>query len=183
VYFNGKWVARNPIDASSSERRLWVGSLANLYLHDGGDGVDPTVTAPTATTGAMWEEDTTFRDKLPMGVLAATGQVQTVGATAGALTSVIAEANLPEHVHYMFSIRELAGANGTTVASSHSVDRQGGQNGTGDREYAMSGSDLTTYPPTVGQTSKVGSGTALPIVPPVVGVYISKRTVRQFYTV
>ena len=51
----GQWVWPNPIAPSSGERRLWTGSSADLWFHDGGDGTDPA--AATPTTGAMWMVD------------------------------------------------------------------------------------------------------------------------------
>jgi hypothetical protein len=56
-FFNGtQWVWPNPIPPNSGERRIWVGSSADLWFHDGGDGTDPA--SATDTTGAMWEVDT-----------------------------------------------------------------------------------------------------------------------------
>lgn len=179
TFFNGKWVARHPIDPSSSSRQLWVGTLEALRSYDGGDG---TTDAPTATTGAMWVEDEDFRDRIPMGVLESTGAVTAVATNAGANTVTLVEANLPAHKHYIASTRELNGANGTTLQASYTVDRQGGQDGTGDREYTLSGSDPASYPATVGQTSSVGSATAVSIVPQVRGCYVIKRSGRTFYT-
>jgi hypothetical protein len=182
VYYNGKWVSPHPITGASSYRALWVGSLASLYSFDGGDGTDPTVIAPTATTGAMWQEDTDFQDKIPMGVLAATGQVPTVGATAGALDATIAEANLPEHFHFVANTEQNT-SNETALQSTHSLDRAADDWLGGNRQYALSGTDAATKPATVGKTSVVGSGTALSILPPVRGIYVIKRSARTHFAV
>lgn len=53
-----RWAWPNPISPASNERRLWTGSLADLYYHDGGDGTDPA--GATDYTGAMWAQDTTI---------------------------------------------------------------------------------------------------------------------------
>lgn len=52
------WVWPNPIAPSSGERRIWVGSLADLWFHDGGDGTDPALA--TDYTGGMWMQDSTI---------------------------------------------------------------------------------------------------------------------------
>jgi len=73
----GQWVARNPREAVTGERMVWVGSEADLWSHDGGDGTDPGAFAPTPTTGAMWEADADFADRVPAGVGANIATVST----------------------------------------------------------------------------------------------------------
>ena len=181
VYFNGKWVSPHPITAGGNERKIWVGANdVTLWGYDGGDENDPGSVTPTATTGAMWEIDTAFNDRIPMGVLPSTGQVTSALATAGALTVTLSEANLPAHFHYLFNTQ--AGTESDTgVNTSDSADRVGDDWFGGNRQYGISGSDAATYPASVGKSSSVGSGTAISIVPPVVGVYFIKRTARVYY--
>jgi len=53
----GAWVWPHPKPPGSPELMIWNDiENPNLWQYDGGDtpGVDPTVTAPTAATGAMW---------------------------------------------------------------------------------------------------------------------------------
>lgn len=64
----GQWVARNPREPVTYERMIWVGTLTDLWSHDGGDGSDPGAIVPTPTTGAMWEMDANFADRIPGGV-------------------------------------------------------------------------------------------------------------------
>lgn len=59
----GQWIGLHPKEAASDERSLWVGSLANLDLHDQGE-----VGAITDTTGPFWEVDANYADRVPAGV-------------------------------------------------------------------------------------------------------------------
>ena len=56
VYYNGYWSAQHEAPADGEERRLWVGSEANVWAYDGGDGTDPGAGGAnvTAQTGAMF---------------------------------------------------------------------------------------------------------------------------------
>lgn len=186
IYFNGAWVAKNPIGNSASDdsyiRQVWVGTEEQLRSYDGGDGTTDT---PTDTVGAMWEVDTTFQDKIPMGVLAATGQATTPLATAGALTDSITltTSNLPRHRHEV-SIQDGEGdgeAEGT--GDLFDADAIGGFNPDGADLDWNSGAATGE----VGYTRYYGKATPdaieIDTVPPVVGVHIIKRTARVYYTV
>lgn len=181
-FHNGKWVAPYSPEPGTGYRKLWIGTLAALYSSDGGDGSDPTVIAPTTTTGSFWEEDTDMRDRIPMGVLAATGAVQTPAALAGALERTLTALNIPEHYHFVCN--NQANSSAVTPQSDDSIDRVANDYYGGNRQYALSGSDAATYPAIVGQSSTYGEATpdAISTVPPVIGVYFVKRTARTFWT-
>jgi hypothetical protein len=77
TYWNGRWVSPHLTPANGQERRLWVGTKADLRSYDGGDG---TTDVPTATAGAMWEVDGNFAARfilapgeLPSGTVVAVG--------------------------------------------------------------------------------------------------------------
>jgi hypothetical protein len=73
TYDDGFWGSEHPYPPSSEVRLMWAGDTADLWNFDGGDGVDPAITAPTTFTGAMWEVDTVFAGRSPMGVGAISG--------------------------------------------------------------------------------------------------------------
>lgn len=79
TFSNGAWVRPHPIPAGPNGfRAMWSGDLADLDLYEGGDAG-----AITATTGAFWELDSGFDDKIPRG---ATATVP-VGTDSNQLTS------------------------------------------------------------------------------------------------
>lgn len=89
------WYVKNPVPASSSERRMWVGALADLLTYDG--GVNEAV---TDIAGPMWAEDTNFAGRVPLhpGVLDNGGAFQTtvaVGDQGGVGELVIPSASAP----------------------------------------------------------------------------------------
>ena len=179
VFFNGKWVARHPVDPASDERRMWVGTLVGLRSHDGGDG---TTDVPTATTGAMWEEDTAFRDKIPMGVLDATGQVQTPLATAGALTDSITLTvdQIPRHRH---EITVEASSAAESTGELYDADSTGVMKSDSGVELGWDAGDSRNV---VGFTRYYGDSAAsefdVDTLPPVIGVFVIKRSARYFWT-
>jgi hypothetical protein len=73
TYDDGFWGSQHPYAVSGDVRLIWTGIEADVWSFDGGDGVDPAITAPTTFTGAMWEVDTVFAGRSPMGVGAISG--------------------------------------------------------------------------------------------------------------
>ena len=67
-YWAGAWVAQNPIPSGGIERQWVEGTPAEIWLMDGGSGDDPSIVTPTGTVGAMWEIDTNYAGRSPMGV-------------------------------------------------------------------------------------------------------------------
>lgn len=76
VWSSGQWITPHPVAPESDERRLYVGTLANLVTFDGGSA--GTV---SASAGPMWEEDTSWRNVIPVGA-SATGLFTTPAAAA-----------------------------------------------------------------------------------------------------
>lgn len=165
VFYNGKWVNLHPVPASGNERRLWVGSEANLRSYDGGDG---TADVPTSTTGAMWEVDTNFAARFPVGVgsFAASGDVAVTGTSTSTAISgedkhTLLEAEMPAHTHNL----TLYGGDG----ANNSTDK-------------INTTDETDVMNAAFPTTSAGSGTAHNNLPPFYGVYFIKRTARIYNT-
>lgn len=104
--YSGGWFRPNPIAPSSSERRLWEGTEADVWAYDGGDGTNPSVTPPTITTGAMWQVDHNYDFKFPIGPgtngTTYDGQPATIigqGSTGGAEKVALALKEIPSHTH------------------------------------------------------------------------------------
>lgn len=168
IYYLGEWVYPHPIEAESSVRMIWVGSESELWSFDGGDGTDPSSVAPTATTGAMWERDTAFDFRFPLG--AGTSPKPTtvsVGDTGGAEEIELAAGQMPEHTH-------------TVDANDYIADSYGGSGGftVGNIEPEGTLPIITTS-----AAGGDGSGGVDPVnkMPPYYGVYFAKRTARQFF--
>jgi hypothetical protein len=159
IYDQGFWLRKNPVTAAY-ERRIYVGTTTDLLSYDGGDG---TATA-TSTTGPMWEVDTEFEARFPVGVGAfvASGAVAVMGKATS--TAIVGEdqhtltiPEMPAHTHNFFPL-VTADAN------------NGGANGV---QYGTTANVAT---------SSTGDGTAHNNLPPFYGVYFIKRTGRVYYT-
>lgn len=190
VYAMGKWLRPHEKEAGSSERIIWVGSEASLWAYDGGDGNNPGTTAPTATTGAMWQRDTAFDFRIPLGIGTSPAVTQPSGASTGGTvvavtntggaedTEIILAANqIPEHRHAIG-----VEGDGDTADSENGRLRVGA--GT---EVDWQGETATTK---VGYTRNTGGdseGETQPIsktnMPPYYGVCFAKRTARIYRTI
>lgn len=173
VFYNGKWVCKHEVPASGNERRLWVGSESDLWSYDGGDGVDPSSVAPAATTGAMWEVDTAFEFKMPIGVGTNettydgnTATAVSVNGTGGAERVAISAAETPEHTHGFANEQFTLGkAYLNSRAENEGVLFKGPAGASG--AYDVS-------------TDAAGSGESHQNMPPYIGVYFIKRTSRVY---
>jgi hypothetical protein len=179
IYDQGFWLRKNPVTAAY-ERRIYVGTTTDLLSYDGGDG---TATA-TSTTGPMWEVDTEFEARFPVGVGAfvASGAVAVMGKATS--TAIVGEDQ------HKLTLPELA-AHTHNVAIK--VFGHGGEDG--DRSAADGGttSNTVTNNTTVFPTSTLdpdldasavsaGGDIAHNNLPPFYGVYFIKRTIRVYYT-
>lgn len=183
LYFfsGGYWVRPHPILPSAIGLRiLWPHTEAELWAYEGGDGSDPSTSAPTPTSGAMWEVDSTFAGKfiLAPGTLSPSGDVVGIGSTGGADEIELAVENLPEHFHYISN----SNASGTQLlAETHSMTVAGVESGGAtDRNYTLTGLSAATNPADVGRSSLTGDGDPTPIVPPYKAIYVAKRTARRY---
>jgi hypothetical protein len=187
--YQGTWLWPHPIEPSSPERRIWVGSEADLWSYDGGDGTNPTSTAPTATSGAMWQRDTDFDFKLPIG--AGTnpvtydgnpGTVIAIGGTAGEERHTMLINESGPHKHWICSDDTITGvtAGPTDMTNAQTLAGRVSHAGDGAALFQAAGNGTTaniglTSNPTVATVSHQN-------LPPVKGVLFIKRTSRQFIT-
>lgn len=189
TFLGGYWCRPHPTPPGSSERRIWVGANdSSLWGYDGGSGADPGSSVPTATTGAMWEVDTTFEFKFPLGVgtngTSYDGGSATsvaVGDTGGAERVLLDDGETPIHAHVH--------TDGTPVGNTQIGDAQ-------NAWYAMEADGTTKYfnERNLGAAGKRKTSDAEldpndPAIlshnnmPPYKAVYYIKRTARKFYTV
>ena len=163
-YGNGAWQRPHPVPPGGAERRLWVGTSTDLQTYDGGSA---TVSNP-ANSGPMWEIDTNFAARFPVGVGSfPSGEVISAGSQAGSELTTLQITNLPEHSHNFTTQREpdvQVLGNSVITIDVFNVLPEGTPAGP------------------VYSSSTVGSGTPFPNTPPYVGVYFIKRTARVYYT-
>lgn len=186
IFFAGKWVSKNAVEANAQERRWWVGTEAQAWAYDGGSGQDPASTTPTATTGAMWQRDTDYDAKFPFQAGTITEPDNTtktfnVGDVGGEENHALILTETPPHNHQLW----VGGSDDSTSApireavetiKSHTNGADATyMNANGGSNYVQnSGGDPAASPPVV----------ALPHnnMPPFrVGMWI-KRTARVYYT-
>lgn len=175
-YFDGgDWVRANPTEPLSDERRLWVGSEADLVTYDGGDS-----NAPNDRNGPMWAVDHDFDARIPIGPGTLPGYqtvpVATVinqGTNVGAEGEVLklTEGQLPAHDHDI---------------GSEASDDPDGASMTG--RFTVADGTFhwrNTAGVKLGHTRNAGTGDDINIskLPPVRGIFIIKRTSRTFYRV
>lgn len=160
--YNGAWVRPHEVPPSSSIRTMWVGTTVALETFDGG-----TAGAVTATTGPMWEVDTAFDFRIPMGVgtnattydgVAATSL--TVGEDKGAEKHKLVIAEMPAHTH--------------TCGDGHNFITAGTA---GVEQPDGTPNMLSAHP----DTASTGGDLYHSSLPPVHGVYFIKRTARVYH--
>lgn len=168
VYFNGAWSTPYRVPATSSERMLWVGSLVDLQSYDGG-----SPGAVTATTGPFWEEDTDFAGRSPMhpGAIPASNPAKTlaVGEDFGEGAHLQDTQEVGPHPH-PFSHPRVEGSGSTDITGGDVI---AGDVGTGPQTGTASA--LSNTYTTVQK--------AMPVIHPVRGIFICKRTIRTLWTV
>lgn len=162
--FEGVW--KSPVqDYSLYERRLFVGSLGDLQTYDGGD-TDPQSTE----SGPMWEVDTAFEGRSPMGPGAITG--------ANPSKTLSVEENFGEgaHVQNVGELAQHSHVPDSTLADGFLGHAVAGAPAT----FNVSGGGDTI---SMGATATAGNGDAMPVIHPVRGAYVIRRTIRTFYVV
>lgn len=164
VWFNGAWVARHPIAPGSGERRIFVGTTTDLNTYDGG-----SAGSVNDTTGPMWEVDSTFAFRMPLGVgTSPDGTSVAVNGTGGSEFVELEEENIPEHVH---NIQGHLSTSGNTDTDPASVII--------DDDYLSTETAQDTEPwggDAAGDTEPHQN------MPPFIGVYFIKRTNRIYFT-
>lgn len=167
VFNGGYWTRQNTVAAGSSERRIFVGTTTDVLSYDGGDG---TAYAGNPYAGAMWEIDTAFDARFPVGVgaFAASGVVNVNGtatstAVVGEDQHLLTTAEIPSHTHSMtWDSQDTAGGN--------------------QLKTLYLGPDANVPNDITKNTGSTGGDTAHNNLPPFYGVYFIKRTARVYYT-
>lgn len=157
------WVARHPIPAESNERRIWVGTTTDLITYDGG-----SAGAVGDASGPMWEVDSAFAFRMPLGVgTSSDGTSVAVNGTGGSEFVELEEANIPRHVHGIEG-RLAHDANTDTTPRVIIDDDYLATETSQDTESWGGNADETTEPHQN--------------MPPYIGVYFIKRTARIYFT-
>lgn len=166
VFSNGYWTRINPVPASGSERRIYVGNTTDLQTYDGGN-----TNTPSNWSGPMWEVDTAFEARFPVGVgtFSASGVVSVNGTTtstavAGEDKHTLVVGEVPSHTHQILDQYINLVQRGTADSGVFSATNR-------------SEGTANLLP-----TTSSGGGAAHNNLPPFYGVYFIKRTTRVYYT-
>lgn len=167
----GAWVRRHPIEPGTSIRMIWVGTLVELATFDGGDN-----NTPGDASGPMWEVDTDFSAKFPVGVGAfpvsgtiSVGENTTSTGVTGEDVHELTSDELPEHTHAL-TCDGLPGVFWDTFVQEAGPDS--------NDSFSFQNDEPKTCDET-GVNTTTGDGHNN--LPPMIGVYFIKRTSRLYY--
>lgn len=166
IFQSGYWLRQHPIAAGSAERRIYVGNTTDLQTYDGGN-----TNAPSNWSGPMWEVDTAFQARFPVGAgtFAASGVVSVNGTTtstavAGEDKHTLVTAEMPSHTHQILDQYINLTQRGSADTSVFSATNRS--------------EGVANLLP----TTSSGGDAAHNNLPPFYGVYFIKRTARVYYT-
>lgn len=160
VFAAGSWLSRHTAPASGQERRLWVGSTGDLLTYDGGESAVVSI-----STGPFWEVDTAFAARFPIGpgTLPSTTVIAVTG-TGGEEKHTLITDELPSHTHDIIHNQvQVDGGTGETVLNGPNIGTPTVTKTTQATPTAADGNDPHNN------------------MPPYIGAYFIKRTVRQFF--
>lgn len=166
IFQSGYWLRQHPIAAGSAERRIYVGTTTDLQTYDGGN-----TNAPSNWSGPMWEVDTLFEARFPVGAgtFAASGVVSVNGTTtstavAGEDKHTLVTSEMPSHTHQILDQYINLTQRGSADTSVFSATNRS--------------EGVANLLP----TTSSGGDAAHNNLPPFYGVYFIKRTSRVYYT-
>lgn len=166
IFQSGYWLRQHPIAAGSAERRIYVGNTTDLQTYDGGN-----TNAPSNWSGPMWEVDTAFQARFPVGAgtFAASGVVSVNGTTtstavAGEDKHTLVTAEMPSHTHQILDQYINLTQRGSADTSVFSATNRS--------------EGVANLLP----TTSSGGDAPHNNLPPFYGVYFIKRTARVYYT-
>lgn len=167
-YYSGGWISLNP-DRDPNIRRIWVGDLTQLQSYDGGDSG-----AASDRSGPMWEVDTNFAAKFPVGVgTFAGGTSVAVNTNVGADEVTLTANELPDA-----PVVPLDG--NSAITANRSVQKSGTVTGLSSNNGDFSGTDSGGIETDVNLKIE-GNGQPFEIIPPGRGVYVIKPSARLYY--
>lgn len=175
-YGAGQWLW--PVQSwSTLERRLLLGTEADVWSYDGGDGTDPSIgSGPTPTTGAMWEVDHDFDGRSPLGPGAIPDSdppqtIATAGVDGGKGTVLMTSTQVAPHTHALSADTSIEDGDNIKVVSS----------GSGSTGLLIGGSGNTSTPLSVDLSDPGATQEQIPVLHPVRTIWVIKRTARLFY--
>lgn len=177
-FYSGNWLS--PVNYDLNERRIYVGSLTDLVQYDGGDsGV------ASDRSGPMWERDTNFNDRIPMGIdtIVTSPDPAAAGSTAGSATHILTEAEgaVGQHSHPMGVCDPSSDDGYFPITGTNTVPGWNGHFITGNGPQVPSVETTANLYTLASGTSGGGvTPTAFSIIPPVRGVYVIKWTGRLY---
>jgi len=174
----GTWVMQNP-RRDPAERVWFEGSEADAWLYDGGSGDDPSSTAPTVTTGAMWEVDTNYDFRFPLA--AGTSPKPTtvsVGDTGGEEDHVLTAIEVAKHQHPVWP---ADGGDGNTGKLWSHFDAGGESCASGTSKPIIPTDDCSDQT-ALNATQQTDGDAGHNNMPPYRVGYWLKPTIRQYYT-
>lgn len=163
-YFDGIWISPN-LETSTFARRLFVGTTTDLQTYDGGDA-----TVPSDRSGPMWEVDTDFAGRIPMGpgTLPTFSAVVAVGQNYGSDAVTLNNTQIPATIPGL-EVLTNAWDNGGPV---------------GGTERLLSDVPFGSGTQTIASTyTNPSGGEPHENTPQVRGCYIIKRTNRLYYAI
>ncbi len=176
------WLMVHPEVPGGFARKIYMGDLTSLITYDGGDNG-----GAGRVSGPMWEQDTVFNGRFPLGVGNLPDVVNGIvaillGATGGHNELAIIKDNLPAAT--VDVLTDIVGQAGVGSPESVVGNAYGGDPISGlGRAVDATSSDIAGRYHTRGQTENLGLGTAVNSIGPYVGCYIIKRTsLRVGYT-
>lgn len=172
----GQWVKANPAAPSGFERRLFVGTApgGDLDTYDGG-----AAGAVGDASGPMWEIDTDFAGRSPMapGAIPTANPAKTLSVGEnygeGAHLQTVEEVGPHAHEEGIYVRTSTTGywnpANGSTPAANGDTAQ--------DTALVLD----RNFPWTADNTYAAAGQQTMPIIHPVRGAWIIKRTARIYY--